>query len=161
MGDLSLQKMTRELCHEFYKHFENDPDIYMDLKKFAPYRYDPSKVDAYFDAQQRPDRLVFALLSDGQPIGEIKFKNIDRIKRECSLGIHLQNDSVKGKGYGTLGEKLAVQYAFDRLGMRAINADVVLKNTRSMHVLEKLGFRCLGGDDTFRYYRLEKNDQTP
>ena len=150
--------MTRELCHTFYQYFENDPDIYMDMSRFAPYKYDAQKVDAYFDAQQKPNRIVFMLILDELPIGEVQLKEIDRAKKECRLGIHLQNDSVKGKGYGTMGEKMAIEYAFDNLKMQAVNADVVLKNTRSQHILEKLGFCYLRCDDTFKYYRLEKNN---
>ena len=158
MSELSLRIMTRELCHTFYKHFENDPDIYMDMNRFAPYKYDERKVEDYFDAQQKSNRIVFMLMLGEFPIGEIKLKDIDRTKKECSLGIHLQNDLVKGKGYGTMGEKMAIKYAFDKLEMQAINADVVLKNTKSQHILEKLGFCYLRCDDTFKYYRLEKNN---
>lgn len=70
------------------------------------------------------------------------------------MSIHLQNDAVKGKGYGTQAERLAVQYAFNELGMKTIHADAILKNTRSQHVLEKVGFQLLGEDDAFKYYRI-------
>ena len=39
--------------------------------------------------------------------------------------------------------------------MVAVNADAVLKNTRSQYVMEKVGFRYLREDETFRYYRYE------
>ena len=42
------------------------------------------------------------------------------------------------------------------LGMAAVNADTVMKNTRSQHVLEKAGFRFVGEDGTFKYYRIER-----
>ena len=70
----------------------------------------------------------------------------------------MQNDSVKGKGYGTQAEKLAIKYAFEKLGMLAVNADAVLKNTRSQHVLEKVGFRFVKEGGIFRYYRVEQAD---
>ena len=73
------------------------------------------------------------------------------------MGIHLQNDAVKEKGYGTQAERLILQYAFNELGMVAVNADAVLKNTRSQHVLEKVGFCYTHEDDTFKYYRCEAN----
>ena len=84
------------------------------------------------------------------------FKQIDMDKRECTLSIHMQNDSFKGKGYGTEAENLAIKYAFDELGMVAVNADTVVKNTRSQHILEKIGFQFLKEDGYFRYYRLDK-----
>ena len=49
-----------------------------------------------------------------------------------------------------------MQYAFEELGMTAIHADAVLKNIRSQHVLEKVGFRLVGEDETFKYYRMER-----
>lgn len=39
------------------------------------------------------------------------------------------------KGYGTEAEKLAINYAFDEMGMVAVNTHTVLKNIRSQHVL--------------------------
>ena len=99
---------------------------------------------------------MFAIMLDDRPIGELQLKRIDWKKAECTLSIHMQNDAVKGKGYGTQAERLAVQYAFDELGMVAVNADAVLKNTRSQHVLEKVGFRLVGVDEAFKYYRMER-----
>ena len=68
----------------------------------------------------------------------------------------MQNDAVKGKGYGTQAEHLAIKIAFDELGMTAVNADAVMKNVRSQHVLEKTGFRLVGEDAAFKYYRIER-----
>ena len=93
---------------------------------------------------------------EDRSIGELQLKRIDREKAECTLSIHLQNDAVKGKGYGTQAERMAVQYAFDELGMAAVNADAVRKNIRSQHVLEKVGFRLIAEDDLFKYYRMER-----
>lgn len=148
--------MTRELCHEFFKSFENDPDIFMDMSLFSEYRYDEDAVDRYFYSKQKPDRVMLAIMKDDTVIGELQLKNIDRNKRECTLSIHMQNDGVKGHGYGTCAEKLALRYAFEELGMAAINADVVAKNTRSSHVLEKIGFEYIKEENGFKYYRFER-----
>lgn len=152
MNTISLTLMTREICHSLYKNFENDPAIYMDMSKYRTFQYDADWVDKYFDKQMLDDRVVFAIMRDGTPVGEVKLKNIDKIKKECSLGIHLQNDSVKGLGIGTLAEKMALDYAFEKLHMEIVNADVVLKNKRSQHVLEKVGFQYLREDNCFKYY---------
>ena len=153
MNELSLCVMTRELCHKLYQGWENDPAIYMDIGLFAAYRYDETAVDQYFDSKQDPSRILFAIMRDGKPIGELQLKHIDRGKKACTLSIHMQNDTVKGHGYGTRAEQLALQYAFDVLGMAAVNADTVIKNTRSQHVLEKVGFQFIREKDGFRYYR--------
>ena len=150
--DITITPMTRPLCHEFYMGFENDPDTFMDMGRFAPYEYTPEKVDQYFEEQQAPDRIVFMIMENGRPVGEVKLKYIDRETGQCSLGIHLRNDQAKNRGIGTAAERLALDYAFNVLGMETVNADAVLKNKRSQHVLEKVGFTFVREDDTFRYY---------
>ena len=157
MSKVTLIPMTREMCHDFYKEFRNDPAICMDMSQFAEYEYVPERVDRYFDENNVPSRRLFAIMVDGQMIGECKLKYIDFDKMECSAGIHLLNDSVKGKGYGTEAERLLLRYAFEELGMVAVNADAVLKNTRSQHVMEKVGFRYVREDETFKYYRCERD----
>ena len=37
--------------------------------------------------------------------------------------------------------------------MVAVNADTIIKNTRSQHVLEKVGFHYVREEGGFRYYR--------
>lgn len=159
MEKLSLLPMTREMCHVFYQKFENDPAVFAPGEPFAEFVYDPVWTEAYWQAQNVPDRRVFVIMLNGRMIGEVKLKYIDFDKRECSMGIHLLNDGVKGKGYGTQAEKLILAYAFDQLSMRAVNADALLGNTRSQHVLEKVGFRYVRQDEKFRYYRCEKEQQ--
>lgn len=156
MEEILLCIMTRELCHELYRGWENDPALYKDIDSFKSYHYDENTVNQYFDSKKDSSRVLFAIMKDGKPIGELQLKKIDREKRECTLSIHMQNDRVKGKGYGTCAEKLALDYAFDVLGMDAVNADTVIKNTRSQHVLEKVGFQYIEEKDGFKYYRCVK-----
>ena len=93
MSTVSIQPMTREMCHEFYKGFQNDPAI----GHYYEYVYTPEIADSYFERNSVPGKMLFAILVDDQIIGEIKLKKIDIEKRECSMGIHLQNDAVKEK----------------------------------------------------------------
>lgn len=153
MEDISLCVMTRKLCHELFRKWENDPDIYMNMDQFTAYQYDEGLVDRYFDAKQDPSRVLLAIMRDGAPIGEVQLKRIDREHKECTLSIHMQSDAVKGRGYGTCAERLAVRYAFQVLGMTAVNADAIAKNRRSQHVLEKVGFQFVREEKGFRYYR--------
>ena len=155
MTEITLAPMTRELFHTLYRGFENDPDIYMNMQYYTQYAYNQEKVDERFDSLQTPERVVFAVMLDGAPIGEVQLKRINRERNDCTLSIHLQNDAVKNRGFGTQAEKQAVLYAFDVLKLDAVNADAVLKNTRSQHVLEKAGFMFTREDEMFRYYCIE------
>lgn len=62
----------------------------------------------------------------------------------------------EGKRIWNAGRTFGSKTAFDELGMAAVNADTIRKNTRSQHVLEKVGFRFVGEDETFKYYRIER-----
>lgn len=157
MQIIELKKMTRELCHELYRKWQNDDSIYMDMSLFKPYTYRVEAVDRYYDSKQEPSRILFAIMLEDRPIGEVQLKQIDQDKKECTLSIHMQNDDVKGRGYGTDAERQAIRYAFDELGMKAVNADTVIKNVRSQHILDKLGFKLIKEEGDFRYYRLEKD----
>lgn len=156
MENIYLHIMTRELCHKFYQSFEKDSDIFMDMSLFSKYKYEKRAVDRYFDSKQDKNRIIFAIIKDEKPIGELQLKNIDPFNKECTLSIHMQNDTVKGHGYGTCAEKLALEYAFNDLGLNAVNADTIIKNTRSQHVLEKVGFRYIKEENGFKYYRFER-----
>ena len=158
MEDISLQIMTRALCHALFRGWENDPAVYADAALFRPYVYDEAAVDRYFSGMQTPDRVLLAVMLGDAPIGEVQLKRIDREKKECTLSIHMQRDAFKNRGFGTAAEKLAAAYAFETLGMDAVNADVLAGNTRSRRVLEKAGFRFLREADGFRYYRFDKGD---
>jgi RimJ/RimL family protein N-acetyltransferase len=130
--------------------------VYADPSEYRPYVYEPAAVDRYWEARQVPDRVMFAVTLSGEPIGEVQLKRIDRAAGECTLSIHLRSNDVKDRGYGTAAEKLALEYAFEELGMQAVNADALVKNTRSQRALVKAGFRFLQEADGFRYYRCTR-----
>ena len=42
------------------------------------------------------------------------------------------------------------------MNIPTLYADVILSNTRSQHVLEKVGFGLINEDKQFRYYRIDR-----
>lgn len=154
--NIYLHKMTKALARQFFQGFTNDPDICSDMHRFAPYVYTEEGADAYWERQHRLGRMHLALMLGNEPIGEILLKHMDRESRSCTLSIHMKNDSVKNRGYGTCGEILALMFAFGELEMETVYADALTKNQRSRHVLEKVGFAETHCDGTFHYYRCDK-----
>lgn len=67
-------------------------------------------------------------MDDGNPIGELSFKRINREKNQCEFGIVLANDNYKGLGYGTEAIKLAIDYVFNTLKLKYIYADTMGSN---------------------------------
>jgi RimJ/RimL family protein N-acetyltransferase len=45
----------------------------------------------------------------------------------------MKNDSAKNKGYGTKAEQLALKYAFEELQLESVNAEALIRNTRSYY----------------------------
>ena len=156
MNEISLCFMTRELCHQFFRGHESDPAVLADESQFQPYVYSEEAADRFYERKQVPGRLELVAMLDGRTIGHVQLKNIDEEKRECEFGFHMQNDSVKGLGYGTQIARLALEYAFENLHVDAVYAYTVLTNTRSRHVLEKAGFRYIDEKDGFMHYRCAR-----
>lgn len=156
MTEISLCIMTRELCHQFFREHEADSAIFEDESQFRPYVYSEEAADNFYNRKQVPGRLELAAMLDGRAIGHVQLKNIDQEKRECEFGFHMQNDSVKGRGYGTRIARLALAYAFENLDVDAVYANTLVKNTRSQHVLEKAGFRFTEEKDGYKYYRFAR-----
>ena len=158
-AELRLVPSTKELCREFYRVFVHDPALFEDESLLVPYVYDEAAADAKFEKRsKRVNNRPFYILLDEKVIGEVVLKNLDAEKKSCELGICLVNDSVKNRGYGTAAEKLALEKAFGEYGLETVLADCLLKNTRSQHVLKKLGFRFVSEDGHFRYYRITKEE---
>lgn len=165
--NIYLHKMTKALARQFFQGFNNDPDIYSDMRRFALYVYTEEASDAYWERQQSLGRIHLAVMLGSEPVGEILLKHINLENKNCTLSIHMKNDSVKNRGYGTQAEILALRYAFDELEMETVYADALTKNQRSRHVLEKVGFVETHCDEAYHYYRCDKalwqqpSDQEP
>ncbi len=154
---IRLEEATLLLCHSYYRHFQQSPELYEDKSKLVPFVYDPAWLDAKYAARQREaDRKTFYILQGEHVVGELALKHIDMDARRCELGICLVNDRFKNHGYGTAAEQLALRYAFEELGMETVLADSLLANTRSQHVLQKVGFQFTSEDAHFKYYQISR-----
>ncbi len=153
--NITLKPMTREMYHQYMKGYKNSPELYLDPSKCKPYVYDAETVDRYVQRQIDLGRIPLAIMLDGEIVGEIVLKNIE--DRKCAtMGLCLKNASYKDRGIGTQAERLAVQYVFDKLDIPTLYADSIRPNTRSRHVLEKVGFTQIGEDESFKYYRIDR-----
>jgi len=150
-----LLPMTPEMYHEYFKEYQNDLDLYIDKSAYVPYTYDEEKVNRYIQRQIDLNRKVFAIMHHDEMVGEVVIKNIE--EQQCAtLGIAMKNAQYKDRGFGTKAEQLAIQYVFHELDIPVLYADSILSNTRSQHVLEKVGFTFIKEEGDFKYYRMER-----
>lgn len=153
---ITLKHMSPEMYHAFFREYENDMDLYLDKKDFVEYIYDKAKVDAYIQRQFERKRLPFAIMNENEIVGELKLYDI--VEGKCAtLGITMKNRKYKDKGFGTQAERLAIEYVFHELDIPVLYADSILTNTRSQHVLEKVGFQLIYVDEHRKYYQITRN----
>jgi RimJ/RimL family protein N-acetyltransferase len=151
-----LTAMTPEMYHRYFREYENDPDLYLDKDKYTAYTYSKEKVDQYIQRQVDLKRIPLAIMTGDEIVGEIIIKNIEEHKC-ATMGLSLKNARYKDRGIGTQAEKLAIQYVFRDLDIPTLYADSIQTNTRSQHVLEKVGFTLTHEDKDFKYYRIDRD----
>ncbi len=155
--NIRLFSMTKALCREYHRGFEYDPAMFPDGVCNKRYVYSTQNADSHYQRQKDLERIHLAVMLDNRVIGDVVLKNIDQNAGSCTMGIHLQNDSCKNRGYGTEAETQVLEYAFYNAGMSVVYADALIGNTRSQHVLKKVGFREINRDKDFIYYICEKS----
>ena len=150
--------MSKELARQYYSKFELDPDLFADKNNYQPYVYTQEKSDATVKRYREMGRVFLAVMLGDEPIGEVILKSIDSEKKHCTLGISMQSDAYKNKGYGTAAEIQALEYAFYEMEMETVFADSLKNNKRSQHVLMKVGFQETRRDDAFVYYQCDRRN---
>ncbi len=156
-AEVRLAPMTDEMYHDYFKEYENDPDLLLQGQAYVPYTYSKEKADRYIRRQKEKKRIPLAILCGDEITGEIIIKDIEA-HNSATMSITLKNARYKDRGIGTMAEKLAIRYVFDELDIPVLYADTVNTNKRSQHVLEKAGFVFVREDNDFRYYRIDRTD---
>lgn len=154
-NEIILRPMTDEMYHAFFMEYRNDTDLYLDPADFVEYKYEKAKVEAYIQRQRDRKRLTFAIMRGDELVGELKIYDITA-GESAWLGITVKNAAYKDQGIGTKAEQLAIEYVFHELDIPVLYADSVLTNTRSQHVLEKVGFQYLYTDGERKHYRISR-----
>ena len=124
--NLYLMKMTWAITEAYFTDFEYDQAVFKDGQAMHRFSYSEKWLCEYL--KHNSENCHLAIMNDNMPIGEILFKRIDYSNRCAVFSIHLRNDSVKKKGYGTKAELLGIEYAFHELGLRRLYADVLKTN---------------------------------
>ena len=96
----------------------------------------------YFEANQSPDSIVFAveIKKTKSFIGTAGLYLFNWVARRAQFRILLKNYNDSNKGIGTETTKLIVEYGFKRLNLELIYLGVNEKNTQAIRVYEKSGF---------------------
>jgi RimJ/RimL family protein N-acetyltransferase len=83
------------------------------------------------------------LKSEKKIIGGIGIRNIDKFQGIASIGYWI-SERYWGQGYGKEAVKSLINFAFKKLNLRRIEAEILIKNKASINLLKKLGFKKEG-----------------
>ena len=110
--DIYLTTLSREDCKTLWNDFEYDFDNPTEELNLG---HSDEKAEGWFDEIQklqgnRHIRLgIFK--NDGTVIGDVALQDIDRVNRNCSVGMGMAKIENRSKGYGTQAVMLMLNYA--------------------------------------------------
>ena len=96
---------------------------------------------------------VITLIGDAKLIGTILYWHIEWEKNKAEIGYELLPE-YQGKGIMTEALEKVVEFGFEQLKFKIINADPNKKNDKSIRLLEKLGFKLTDKDGEYLVYCL-------
>ncbi len=113
-----------------------------------------------------PTEMVFRIEKENVLIGEFRFTRLRWYNRKSEVSIILKKE-FQSKGYGTEVMKTMIEFAFNKMNLYRLEAEVIEFNIASIKLLESLGFqkegvlreaKYSGGKywDIFRYGLLKK-----
>jgi RimJ/RimL family protein N-acetyltransferase len=92
--------------------------------------------------------FVIEVQEEGQEepvvIGQISFRNMDRVARSATVGMLIGNRSYWGKGYGAAALEKFIMILFARYNLNRIDMDTFSDNKRAIRCYEKVGFTVEG-----------------
>lgn len=92
------------------------------------------------------DQLIICMKNDGLnneavPIGSVYIRDIDRNHGKAEYGIFIGDESVRGKGIGSMTAELMIEYCFKYLKLHRLFLRVFADNIQAIRSYEKAGFR--------------------
>ena len=143
---ITLRSITLSDCNDTYVSWLNDPEI----NKYLEVRFDFHTVEnvrAYVDGMLKSDSSYqFAIIAGdtNRHIGNIKLGPIHPQYLFADVGYLVGDKSYWGKGIATEAIKLVVDFAFNELNLRRVQAGVYEHNIASEKALINAGFTLEG-----------------
>lgn len=86
-----------------------------------------------------PEVIIFKIIKDEKTIGEIKLSKLRWFNRKAEIGIII-GDEFQNKGFGPEALKKIIEFAFFKMNLHRLEAELIEDNLRSKKMIEKLGF---------------------
>ncbi|KOS04664.1 acetyltransferase [Flavobacterium akiainvivens] len=133
---------------EFVYRLENDETIWEVSNTQTPYsrflihQYLENAHQDIYEAKQL--RLAICKTGGFDAIGLIDLFDFDPANQRAGVGIILQNEQDRGKGYGKEALGMVINYAFNTLQLHQLYANIHLGNVASITLFTNFGFTQVG-----------------
>lgn len=89
-------------------------------------------------------RLVICNSNDEEPLGLIDLFDFEPKHKRAAIGILIENEEDRGRGYAAEALDLLCRYCFEQLDFHQLYANVGADNIPSQRLFEKIGFNLAG-----------------
>ena len=131
---------------DFLFRIENDERFWILSDTVVPFSRE-SLINYISNAQQplqEVGQYRYVICNDNdQPVGLIDLFEYDATLHKAGIGLIIAPDQQK-KGYGSSALACLISYAFDRLKIKMLVANVLINNTVSISLFEKFNFEKIG-----------------
>lgn len=86
--------------------------------------------------------LVIETLESGEAVGNLQLHHYDPVSRRAGLGLYIDPE-YRRRGYALETVRLTECYAFDRLGLHLLYADVLAGNVPCCRLFDRLGYQLV------------------
>ncbi|GAA0319205.1 GNAT family protein [Bacillus carboniphilus] len=94
----------------------------------------------WFESLRKSEKAISKIFYyENIPFGVININQIDKTNKKCEWGFYIGNKNAP-RGMGTVLGFISLNYIFDDLSMRKVNAEVLSMNEKSISLHRKLGF---------------------
>lgn len=148
---------------EFIYHIENDESIWEVSNTQTPYskflirQYLENAHQDIYEAKQL--RLAICINGSNTAIGLIDLFDFDPKNQRAGIGIVIQNEANRSKGFGKEALSLLIDYAFTHLQLHQLFANIGSENTASSSLFSTFGFQKIGVKKDWMLFNNQFHDE--
>lgn len=138
--------ILREIDHEdlpLINRWRNDPEIMGLLGNnflYISHDVDAAWFGQYLQNRDKAKRFAIIDATDGRMIGTTQLTGIHAINQSAEFSIVIGEKEYWNKGAGHTASRMLLDHGFRDLNLQRIYLTVLVRNTRAVHLYEKLGF---------------------
>ena len=140
---ISLRALEPEDLELLYK-WENNESYWVISNTITPFskytlkRYLKNSHKNIYETGQL--RLMIDHNEDKTAIGTIDMFDFDPFHKRAGIGILIENEAYRRKGYGSMALKCLTDYCFKTLQLHQLYCNILSNNCESMELFKKQGF---------------------